>query len=575
MAFTWHGATLTDEIVNVGPLALIHPLLQRLGVAEVIDRHLPPDPQLEYSHGQVLSLLLAARLDRPTALMNVADWAEDSGAELLWNIPPDKLNDDRLGRALDAFFECRHSVMAGVTAQALALAELSLGRLHFDTTHLVFYGAYESSQPRLTDRFNEFTGDDALAPAHITHGYLTDARMIQVGIAAVADHLGAVPVFAHCVDGNRNGHTAIAEQFELMRHHLPLPAGLRMISDRGTLSVEHIARLHRHGQHMLCAAPWNDYQSYYDACERELHWKEASFRSREQQRRRDANSTLPLEKYELAVRSHEWIDPQTKAVIPGRLIFVRSTAAAVEERARRERNIERINAGLEKLADKLRRGHPSSTLESIHRQIAKLMGNRSAAEFFHWELVPLNDAERAALPPPKKGHKRATHRLAWNADDAAAAAAAHDDGLSILATTAPITFSADALFTEYKEQNYVERLHHQWKTPLAVRPVFLKSPTRVEALVCLMQIALQAHQMLERLFRQRILADEPVALRRTTAETLLRRFARCSVLIRHERLGRVVSAMRMTTRQREILNRLGFPTLTQTLQNVLPPQPTG
>jgi hypothetical protein len=27
--------------------------------------------------------------------------------------------------------------------------------------------------------------------------------------------------------------------------------------------------------------------------------------------------------------------------------------------------------------------------------------------------------------------------------------------------------------------------HHQWKTPLAVRPVFLKSPRRVEALVYL------------------------------------------------------------------------------------------
>ena len=53
-------------------------------------------------------------------------------------------------------------------------------------------------------------------------------------------------------------------------------------------------------------------------------------------------------------------------------------------------------------------------------------------------------------------------------------------------------YSGDRLFTMYKEQNYVETLHHQWKTPLAVRPVFLKSPRRVEALVCLMQIALTA-----------------------------------------------------------------------------------
>ena len=40
---------------------------------------------------------------------------------ILWNLPADKLNDDRLGRALDAFFELRHSIFASATATAKAL----------------------------------------------------------------------------------------------------------------------------------------------------------------------------------------------------------------------------------------------------------------------------------------------------------------------------------------------------------------------------------------------------------------------------------------------------------------------
>ena len=100
MANAWYGGAVLEEILSPGPLTLIHPLLQRLDVAGVIDRHLPPDPQLEFSHGQVLSLLLAARLCQPTALINVPAWDKGSGAELLWDIPADKLNDDRLGRAL-------------------------------------------------------------------------------------------------------------------------------------------------------------------------------------------------------------------------------------------------------------------------------------------------------------------------------------------------------------------------------------------------------------------------------------------------------------------------------------------
>ena len=146
MADTWLGPTLTDETLPLGPLALIAPLLQRLDLAAIIDRHLPPDPQLAFSHGRILRLLLAARLCQPTALINVPAWAERTGADLLWDIPAESLNDDRLGRAL-APLQPAPLHLTAVAAQAVHLAELSLDRLHFDPTHLIFHGSYES-QPR-------------------------------------------------------------------------------------------------------------------------------------------------------------------------------------------------------------------------------------------------------------------------------------------------------------------------------------------------------------------------------------------------------------------------------------------
>ncbi len=95
VAFThWRGSLPpVDEVVNLGPLALIEPLLDRpRDIEEILDRHLPADPQQEYSHGQVLRVLLAARLCQPTALVNVAAWAEKSGAAIFANVPADKLN---------------------------------------------------------------------------------------------------------------------------------------------------------------------------------------------------------------------------------------------------------------------------------------------------------------------------------------------------------------------------------------------------------------------------------------------------------------------------------------------------
>jgi transposase len=573
MALAWQDATADEQTRTFGALALIAPLLQRLGLADIIDTHLPPDPQLEFSHGRVLSLLLAARLCQPTALVNVATWAEATGADLLWDIPADRLNDDRLGRALDAFFTQRHSIQATIAAEALRLAELSPQRLHFDTTHLIFYGAYEGSQPRPDNSPWPPRSSAGVPPAHITHGYAADEKLIHVGIAAAVDDLGALPILGQCLDGNHNNHTAIRQQSEWLLDQGLLSPGALLVSDRGTFSVEHVARLHRHGCHVLCSAPWADYQALYDAQAGRLSWRRASFLSLEQQRRREVGSALPREHYDLAVVRHTLTDPEAGQPIPCRVIFVYSSADAVICRQTREQDIARLRAGLEEIAASVARGHPRTTQASVARRVAELFGRRAAARFFRWEMVPLTAAEQAALPEPGRGCRRPAYRFTFALDAGAAAAAAAYDGLSVLVTTAPREQSADALFTQFKGQNYVELSHHQWKTPLAVRPVFLKSPRRVEALVCLMQVALTAYQLLERFYRQSVPEGAAAAERRRTAEGLLRQFRGYGLIERQTRMGRVVRATRLTARQQQILRQLGFPAPPQLLAQVLPPLP--
>jgi hypothetical protein len=131
------------------------------------------------------------------------------------------------------------------------------------------------------------------------------------------------------------------------------------------------------------------------------------------------------------------------------------------------------------------------------------------------------------------------------------------------------------LFSEYKAQSYVELGHHQWKTPLAVRPVFLKSPARVEALVCLMQVALTAYQLLERLYRRGVAADAGEAERRITAEALLASFRCYGLIERRAPLGRVVHATQLSSRQRQVLLQLRFPPPAEQLAAVLPLIPDG
>jgi transposase len=574
MSIHWCGAATRSQSYHVGPLALVAPLLERMHVAEIIDRHLPADPQAEFRFGPLLSLLVAARLSQPVALCNVADWAQRCGAELFWDIPPDKLNDDRLGRALDAFYYQRHSILASIALQAAQTFQISLDRLHYDPTHICFAGDYAGSQPRhdpALDLRRPWADDP---PAHITHGHAAaDCKIVHAGVCVAVDDYGAVPLFGHVTDGNHNGHTAIAEQLDLLPRQLPR-SRLLFVSDRGTFSAGHVARCQREGFAVLCSAPWADYRTLYDAQRPLLNWQRASYLSLEQQRRRRCDSSLPREHYDLAVQQHRLVDPDTQATIPCRVIFVFSTADAQVARASREKTIAKLTAGLERIARSVAQGRRSTDATAVARRVAKLFGQRGAAAYFRWELQPLTAAEQAALPPPQRGCRQPRQRFVYTFDADRAAADAVYDGLAVLVTTAARTLSADELFRQFKQQNDVELAHHQWKTPLAVHPVFLKNPRRVEALVHVLLIALMGYHLLQRQYRQAVPPDAPPTEQRTTTETLLRAFTSYTVHHDAHACGRIVHARLLNERQRRIIRRLGFPTPAQVFARRLPPAPT-
>jgi hypothetical protein len=144
-AFTWYGNQTEAEACRFGPLAVIFPLIERMNVIPIINQHCPADRQAEYDYGRTLSLLMAARLYSPLGLSNVAQWAKESGADILWGIPPEKLNDDRLGRAIDALFEQRHSILAHLALHVAREFNAPRQEMHYDPTHLLFTGEYEQA----------------------------------------------------------------------------------------------------------------------------------------------------------------------------------------------------------------------------------------------------------------------------------------------------------------------------------------------------------------------------------------------------------------------------------------------
>ena len=585
MGRTWYGSHVDFEGTALGSLAVIAPMLKRMGVEDIIDQHLPVDPQAEFKHGTLLSLLIAARIYSPVALSNVDQWAVTSGADVLWNISADKLNDDRLGRSLDAFFDQRHSILSSIALHVAKEFNVPLRDLHYDPTHVLFTGAYENSQSRegvvgigQDGQTPLIRSDSQLEPAHITKGRAMDdvpngAKMIHVGLGVLVDEFGPLPFCGHTIDGNQNGRTAVHEQTKLLAKHYP-NLSLTIISDRGTFSVGHLLRLQDANCDAICSAPWDEFRKLFDTHRQSLTWKPASFLSLEQQRRRETNSPLPQEHYDLAVWKHTLRDAETSREIACRVLFVHSTADEKVVRQQRQKQIDRLTDELKKVQQSVASGRRSTDEAAVTKRVTRVLGTASAAKYFTWKLVALTKDELRQRPKPERGCRPPTQRFEFTFNTALLKEDEQYDGYNAIVTTVPAPqSSADAVFTRFKQQSYSEQVNSQFKGPLAVRPVFLHSPRRIESLMFLMVIALMVYHLIQRTYRASLPPDATPQERRTTTRTLLNAFQNYTLLIQHRGPDREVSPTRLTSRQQEILRRLHLPTPAEFLRRLLPRPP--
>src|SRR6266516_4699584 len=148
---------------RLGSLPVIAGFSRRLDIAGIIDRACPMREVSLTSHGQVIEALIANRLTNPKAMVAVADWAHAWAVQEVYGIDPDTLNDDRLGRALDAIADQVDQVVGSIGAKAIDAFGIDVTRCHWDMTSISLYGAY--------DRVDEDRKSTRLNSSHRTISY--------------------------------------------------------------------------------------------------------------------------------------------------------------------------------------------------------------------------------------------------------------------------------------------------------------------------------------------------------------------------------------------------------------------
>ena len=165
-------------------LGIVAGVCKQMRLAQQIDARLPAPARI-VSHGEALQAMLLNALgfvSRPLYL--TPEFFKNKPLDLLLRpgLLPEHLNDDALGRTLDAFYD--HGVtelFAPLAASALDLLGLPGDALHLDTTSFSFHGQYN---------LDEASQDpDDRHPIHITYGYSCRLGRPPVALTSPLDRL--------------------------------------------------------------------------------------------------------------------------------------------------------------------------------------------------------------------------------------------------------------------------------------------------------------------------------------------------------------------------------------------------
>jgi transposase len=543
----------------LGGLPIINHVLDRLGLPGLLAGVLPAgDARQKLAPAAAIRVVVTNLVLGREPLYGLGEWAAryDPGLLGLTETEVDGINDDRVGRALEALFDAdRASLLTAVVLRAVHEFAVDTTQLHNDSTSISVHGAYRAAGG--TVRGGKPT-------AAITFGHSKDHRpdlKQLVWILTVAAD-GAVPLAYRLADGNTSDDPT----------HIPTWDGLvamlgrsdfLYIADSKLCSRAAMGHIAGRGGRFITVLPRSRAE---DATFRE--WLQTHTPNWTQAARRDGRAGEPEQVYST-----------TPAPLPSaegyRITWVHSTAKAARDGATRSDRIEAGIAAIEALDAKL--AGPRSrykTRVAVEQAAAAALAQAHAAR---WVTATVTQTTaktykqaRRGRPGPETSYREiTTNRFALAADidlDHVAHDAASDGCFPLITNDANL--SDAQVLAAYRYQPNLERRHHLLKSVQDAAPVLLKNPARIEGLFCCQFLALLVAALIERQVRTAMAAAAlnhiPLypELRDCTAPSTQRILEIFTNLARHQlhHDGVLVKTFEpeLSTQQQQVLDLLGL-----------------
>lgn len=233
-----------------GDLAAVWSVLQRLGVAEIIDATVGPRrADAAASVGTYLALAIVNRVVDPRSKRGFADWWATTAGDRLVKLSAAALDHRRFWDAMDSLDEnALRTAERQITAKMVSEFGLDLSGLALDMTNFATFIDSTNARAPIAQR------------GHAKQKR-TDLRLVGLGLVVTRD--GGVPVVSHTYRGNAPDVTQFPTLIdELTTRYLQAGgarAGLTVVFDAGQNSAANFARLTAAGLHYVGSLPPADH----------------------------------------------------------------------------------------------------------------------------------------------------------------------------------------------------------------------------------------------------------------------------------------------------------------------------
>lgn len=418
-----------ERCVDFGGPWLGLEVLRKVNLIGLLKKVIPSGRE-EIPFSEMVMVLVLCRLCDPSSELRIAEhiYGQTAIAELL-GIPAEKVNDDRLYRALDKLLPHKGELEVHLKNRLGKLFDLEYDLLLYDVTSTYFEG-------------------EAKGNPKAQRGYSRDHRpdCKQVCIALVVTKNGT-PLGYETFPGNRSDVTTVEEIVETMEARYG-KADRIWVLDRGMISEENLAFLREGRRRYIVGTPKS-----------------------------------MLKRFQQQLLSDDWqkvyqdVEVKLCASPDGQETFIlcRSADRREKERAMHQRFEERIEEGLKRIEESCgRRRHKPIT---IAKRVGRLLGrNTRAAGLFQTDIRAEPDGRA---------------KLVWSKLQAWRQWANLSEGCYLLRSNMT-DWTAQELWHAYMQLTEAEAAFRIHKSDLRIRPIWHQKEQRVDAhiLVCFLAYVL-------------------------------------------------------------------------------------